>query len=227
METEVLSPHTQPDGIVGNSGEAMEELPPKKNIMPTVYECIETFCYALAFIMVMFMFVFRLVSVDGDSMRETLHHEDKLIISNLFYTPETGDIVVLEAPVDVMVNNNEYTEYATYTEDNLWTKFLKLFKKTLYIKRVIGLPGEVIKIEGDEVSINGEVLDEEYTNPDNRMLLNIYDQQIDIPEGYVFCIGDNRGASMDSRYFGLIPIEKIEGKAEFRLFPFDKFGNIE
>jgi len=199
----------------------------EKTILGEIWEW--TYCIVLAVVITVLIknLLFSTTIVRKESMVPTLQDGDILFVNRLSQVTKEplkrGDIVVLEAPL----GDVEGSDIAYYDEDTFLEKFIKLFKKTLYIKRVIGLPGEVIKIEGDEVSINGEVLDEEYTNPDNRMLLNIYDQQIDIPEGYVFCIGDNRGASMDSRYFGLIPIEKIEGKAEFRLFPFDKFGNIE
>ena len=57
--------------------------------------------------------------------------------------------------------------------------------------------------------------------------ININGIDIEVPEGYVFCIGDNRDRSKDSRSFGLVPINKVEGKAVFRFFPFDKVGNID
>ena len=82
-------------------------------------------------------------------------------------------------------------------------------------------------IDGDDIYINGEKLDEPYTNPDRLTYPPNYDMDLTIPEGYIFCIGDNRDRSMDSRYFGLIPLDKVEGKTSFRLFPFNKFGKIE
>jgi len=214
METEVLSPHTQPDGIVGNSGEAMEELPPKKNIMPTVYECIETFCYALAFIMVMFMFVFRLVSVDGDSMRETLHHEDKLIISNLFYTPETGDIVVIKP------------EGTSASQEPI-------------IKRVIATEGQTVYIDYDnwEVYVDGEKLDEPYIQAMrqqwgdevgmNTTNVKKYKKEFVVEEGKVFVMGDNRNNSTDSRdkKYGEMSEERILGRVIVRLHP--DFGFVK
>lgn len=199
----------------------------EKTILGEIWEW--TYCILLAVFVTILVknLLFSTTIVRKESMVPTLQDGDILFVNRLAQVTseplERGDIVVLEAPI----GDIQGSDIAYYTEDSLWTKFLKLFKKTLYIKRVIGLPGEVIKIEGDDVSINGEIIDENYTNPDNRMHSNVYDQQIDIPEGYVFCIGDNRGSSMDSRHFGLIPINKIEGKATFRLYPFNKFGNIE
>ena len=207
MDTEVLSAHTEPIGIVGNSGEAVEELPPKKNIMPAVDECIETFCYALAFIMVMFMFVFRLVSVDGDSMRETLHNEDKLIISNLFYTPKTGDIVVINP------------ESNSASQEPI-------------IKRVIATEGQTVYIDYDnwEVYVDGVKLDEPYIQAMreqwgddvgmNGTNVKKYKQEFVVEEGKVFVMGDNRNNSSDSRdkKYGEMSEERILGRVIVRLY---------
>ena len=198
-----------------------------KTILGEIWEW--TYCIVLAVVITVLIknLLFSTTIVRKESMVPTLKDGDVLFVNRLSQVTgeplKRGDIVVLEAPI----GDVEGSDIAYYEEDSFGEKFIKLFKKTLYIKRVIGLPGEVIKIDGEEVSINGEILDEEYVNPVKGSLSNAYEQQIDIPEGYVFCIGDNRGASMDSRAFGLIPINKIEGKAIFRLFPFDKFGNIE
>ena len=205
----------------------MEEEKKEKTILGEIWEW--TYCILLAVFVTLLIknLLFSTTIVRKESMVPTLQDGDILFVNRLAQVTgeplERGDIVVMEAPLGDVAGS----DFAAYEDDDLWTKFIKLFKKTLYIKRVIGLPGEVIKIEGDEVSINGEILEEDYTNPDNRMESNVYDQQVTIPDGYVYCIGDNRGSSMDSRYFGLIPIDKIEGKATFRLFPFDKFGNVE
>lgn len=187
------------------------------------------YCIALAVVITLLIknLFFSTTIVRQESMYPTLQDGNILVINRFAQvtgTPlETGDIVVLEAPLETVGNN----EYATYNEDNLWTKFLKLFKKKLYIKRVIGTAGDRLVIDGDEVSINGDILNEKYVNSE-RYLNDINDEiDIEIPEGYVFCMGDNRDRSKDSRSFGLVPVDKIEGKATFRLFPFDKFGNID
>lgn len=188
-----------------------------------------TYCIALAVIVTLLVknLIFSTTIVRKQSMLQTLHDGDILIINRLAQVTgkslNRGDIVVIEAPEGD--RHSDGTAY--YSEDSFIEKVGKLFKKTLYIKRVIGLPGEHLVIDGDDVYINGERLEENYTNPDRELIAPDYDQELDIPEGYVFCMGDNRDRSMDSRYLGLIPIEKVEGVTSFRLFPFDKFGNIE
>lgn len=188
-----------------------------------------TYCIALAVIITLLVknLVFSTTIVRKESMVPTLQDGNILVVNRIAQVTkqplERGDIVVIEAPQGVKTGTN----FAYYKDDSFVEKIGKLFKKTLYIKRVIGLPGEHLVIDGDDIYINGEKLEEDYTNPDREVYPPDYDQEIEIPEGYVFCVGDNRDRSMDSRSFGLIPISKVEGKANFRLYPFDKFGNID
>ena len=204
-----------------------EEKEKEKTIWGEILDWV--YCIALAVVITLLVknLFFSTTIVRQESMVPTLHDGDILFInrfSQVVGTPlENGDIVVLEAPLNVAND----TEYAPYKEDTLLTKFLKLFKKTLYIKRVVGTPGDRLVIDGDEVSINGEILDEYYINPENFPNAINDDIDIEIPEGYIFCMGDNRDRSKDSRAFGLVPINKVEGKAMFRFFPFDKVGNID
>ncbi len=199
----------------------------KKTILGEILDWI--YCIALAVVITLLVknLFFSTTIVRQESMIPTLQDGNILFINRLSQvigTPlERGDIVVLEAPIDLP----EDAEYATYPEDSFGDKLIKLVKKTLYIKRVIGLPGDRLVIDGREVSVNGEILDEPYINPERYHNFINNNIDIEIPEGYVFCMGDNRDKSKDSRSFGLIPLNKIEGRATFRLFPFDKFGNIE
>lgn len=186
----------------------------KKSFLPTILECAETFCYALAFIMVMFLFVFRLVSVDGDSMRETLHDKDKLIISNLFYTPETGDIVVINP------------ESNSASQEPI-------------IKRVIATGGQTVLIDYEnwEVYVDGKKLDEPYIQAmrkhwgENATMnytdVKKYKKEFTVDEGKVFVMGDNRNDSADSRSskYGEMSVDRILGRVIVRLSP--EFGFVD
>jgi len=209
------------------SEEKEKEKTKSKTIWGEVLDWI--YCIALAVVITLIIknLFFSTTIVRQESMVPTLNDGDILFInrfSQVVGTPlETGDVVVLEAPLDIVSES----EFAPYAEDSVWTKFLKLFKKTLYIKRVVGTAGDRLVVDGREVSINGEILDEYYINPE-RFPNDIDDHiDIEIPEGYIFCMGDNRDRSKDSRSFGLVPVNKVEGKAIFRFFPFDKIGNID
>lgn len=172
-----------------------------------VFDIVEIFVFVLATVIILTSFVFKHSEVWGDSMMQTLHDGDHLIISNLFYTPKRGDIIVFE-------------DYTTS------------LKKSV-VKRIIGLPGDTVEVKkaenGDyEVYINGEYLEEDYAynvvNPHNNAV-GIWEVQ----EGEVFVIGDNRYNSTDSRFAGVGPIDidSILGKVLFRFFPFDKFGTLD
>lgn len=191
---------------------------PKKPVISTVYEYLETFCYALALMMLMFLFVFRYVTVDGASMMSTLHHEDKLIISNLFYTPETGDIVVINPE-----NHSDDDEPI--------------------IKRVIATEGQTVFIDyaNWEVYVDGVKLDEPYIQdmkkqmqsrfgediPMNGTSVEKYRSEFTVGENMVFVMGDNRNNSKDSRdgEYGEMNVNRILGRVVIRLSP--EFGTVD
>lgn len=169
--------------------------------------------------------LFSTTIVKKESMYPTLKENNMLVINRLNQVRDVplqrGDIVVFEAPDVISANSTT----AQYTENSAWDTFRKLFVKTLYVKRVIAVAGDQITIEKGVVYINGEAQEEVYVNPENSR--NGSGISMVVPEGYVFCMGDNRGASYDSRNFGAIPLEKVEGSANFRIFPFNKIGTID
>lgn len=194
-----------------------EKKNPKKSGIASFYEYVETFSYALAVMVLLFLFVFRYVSVDGDSMKHTLHHQDKLIISNLFYTPETGDIVVI----------NPETHNAAQEP---------------IIKRVIATEGQTVLIDYANwaVYVDGVKLDEPYIEPMReeekrlwgdgvgmRVDSNKYIEEFTVGEGKVFVMGDNRNHSKDSRNseYGEMGVNRILGRVVVRVSP--DFGFVE
>lgn len=150
-------------------------------------------------------FLFTPIIVDGQSMMPTLHHEDRMIVNKIGYSvtePERFDIIVFHAEAG---------------KD--------------YIKRVIGLPGDVISYQNDILLVNGEPLPEQY--------LEEYQEQTDslpfthdfelsdvtlfeeIPEDHLFVMGDNRQFSRDSRHIGMVAYEEIVGTADVVFWPFE------
>ena len=150
-------------------------------------------------------FAVQAVHVEGLSMWSTLDNNDYLIANKIDYrlhAPQRGDIIILRPPT----NNS-----------------------TDFIKRVIALPGEKLLIRSGIVYINGHKLDEpylpyEWTN-DNSYPHNGSDGEV-MPANSYFVMGDNRNRSQDSRFFGPITRDRIDGKAWFRIWPIDHFGNI-
>ena len=177
--------------------------------------------------------------VQQPSMYPTLKEGQRLILNRWGRTtgkmPERGDIITFEAPskdyipaIDVDLEN----PLAVYKEkNNMFSKFvynvLEIGKKS-YIKRVIALPGEHIKIENGNVYINGELLNEPYLQDDviTDALGGAF-TDLTVPENSVFAMGDNRAHSRDCRSFGCIPLEKIENKVLIRFWPLNLFGKVD
>ncbi len=172
----------------------------KATAIESVYDFVEVAVFALVMVAVLFAFFIRIVGVDGTSMLDTLQHGDRLLLTKAFYTPERGDIIVVNR------DNN-----------------------TPVIKRVIAVEGDRVRIDPLKacVVLNGEELNEESyihypTYPEG---LN---EEVVIPEGCVFVLGDHRNNSHDSRKPDLrfISREDIVGKAVFRFYPLDTIGGI-
>nr|WP_163970891.1 signal peptidase I [Oceanobacillus halotolerans] len=142
-------------------------------------------------------FVFATSIVEGESMNPTLENGERVVFNKFVYLvgePERGDIVIIQRP----------------------TKN--------YVKRVIALPGETIKMEDHLLYINGEKYQQHFINEKAQFRTGNFGP-IQIPEGNYFVMGDNRAISKDSRNgLGLIEEDDIIGRSEFIFFPFDQWG---
>ena len=179
------------------------------NIANEILDWIESFVFAVFVIILIFIFLFRIVTVDGHSMDSTLSDKDRVIISHLNYDPKNDDIVVVNSSV---------------------------LNKTL-IKRVIGIAGDTVKIDYNvnTVYVNGKAISNEHI--DNTMLdKGMFDPSFKIsdgvyeykvPENSIFIMGDNRNNSTDSRTIGFISKDDVMGHVIFRLYPFKEFGSIK
>lgn len=208
---------------MGDNEELKKEEFSYNKILKEVWSWVYTILFAVIGVLLIKNLLFSTTFVRQTSMYPTLQDWDALIINRFNQVRgvplKRGDIVVFEAPERV------YSTVAQYPEETSLDKFRKLFWKTQYVKRVIGVAGDQITIENRVLYINGERQEELYVNPDKPYTNG--DISILVPEGHVFCLGDNRGASWDSEEFGVIPIERVEGTANFRLFPFNKLGTVE
>ena len=178
--------------------------------------------------------------VKMSSMKPTLLENQRLILNRWTRTthqmPERGDIITLEAPSDKLVDLDDTENViARYDNEssNWFSKFTYYFLeigKESYIKRVIALPGEHLEIKDGKVYINGEELDEPYLQANVTTTAGDVNQpfyDLVVPENCVFVMGDNRAGSTDSRAFGCIPLDKIEGTVWIRFWPFNLFGKVE
>lgn len=162
--------------------------------------------------------------VKQGSMSPTLKEGQRVILNRMNKEYSRGDIITFEAPNYINTKKvDQENPIAIYSyEPNNWIENLIYnvleINKSSYIKRIIGISGDKIKIINGEVYLNGNILKEDY------LLEGITTEQLNynditVPEGYVFVMGDNREQSVDSRVFGCIPISKIEGKVWFRYWP--------
>ena len=152
-------------------------------------------------------FVAQPFIVSGSSMEPNFHNGEYLIVNELdyrFHEPKRGDIIVFKYPL----NTKEY-----------------------FIKRVIGLPGEQVKVSAGKVIITnkrhpqGFVLDENYlTSNDITFPYTAADADIKLGPNQYYVMGDNRLASDDSRFWGPVPAKDIVGRVSVRIFPFQNFS---
>jgi len=157
----------------------------------TIREVFSSFLPAVIIVLAINLFVAQPRTVEGESMEPTLHDRERLIIELVSYRfgePERGSIIVLD---------------------------MRERHTGPLIKRVIGLPGDIVEISDGKVIVNGQMLDEPYLvrSTPGHMEPSL------VPEGHVFVLGDNRAASNDSRYLGMVPNEDIIGHAWLRYWP--------
>lgn len=207
----------------------------QKAKIKNIFEWIYCIIIAITLALLVRYYVGTPTIVNQTSMFPTFNDKDRLILNRLYRTfettPQRGDIITFEAPSVNYMNGeiaNLENPIAIYNKEP--NGFIAKFfynvvevGKTSYIKRVIGLPGEHIQIKDGNVYINGNKLEESYINENIKTEVSDEDQFIDIivPDNTVFVIGDNRplGKSMDSRRFGCIPYDKVEGKVVLRFWP--------
>jgi len=156
---------------------------------------------AFALLIIVFvLFVYQPVKVEGGSMEPGLEDQERIFINKLVYRVETidrGDIVVFRYPRD---------------------------PRKSFIKRVIGVPGDRVRIVSGHVFVNGQALAEPYV-PDEFFDSRSCSEIVVKPESY-FVMGDHRSASNDSREFGPVPRANIYGKAVFGYWPMEKLGTV-
>ena len=184
----------------------------KVPLIRAVYDFLELFIIALCIVFVIFSFAVRLCRVSGPSMDKTLSNGQLLLVTDLFYTPEQGDIVVFHQ------TGNVYNE--------------------LIVKRVIATGGQFVKItehcvyvSEDSTFEESEKIDEPYAYMDIGYMLNYYnalEKTFEVPKGCLFVLGDNRNHSADSRApeISFVDTRRVVGKVILRLTPLDQFGAV-
>ncbi len=188
----------------------------------TIFDYVELFALTVFFILLATLFLFRHAVVDGNSMKNTLENGEHLIISDAFYTPKYGDIIVFESYEETGFNHP-------------------------LIKRVIATEGQTVTIRREGVYVDGVLLDDPYeylqgsgyASDDNYLSYGKRHDTIGamnadgtaftyiVGEDEVFVLGDNRFDSSDGRMFGPVSEDCILGRVLFRLTPLKKFGGVD
>lgn len=171
-----------------------------KKVTDYMFDLTRTIIFVFAFMSVIFTFIIRDANVVGNSMLDTLHSDDKILMTNFMYKPKCGDIVAINAENQI---------------------------EKRIIKRVIATEGQTLVVDYSKnaVYVDGIQIDEPYVSSITREPSNPLQIPYVIPEGYIFVMGDNRIISLDSRdkSIGLVSLNDVIGKAQFIVYPFDRF----
>ncbi len=176
-----------------------------KKIVEFVMDILETVVFIGSLFIVIYLFILTPNQVKGASMEPTFDSGDYILTSRVTYklrNPQRGDVIVFKAPMNPDIE---------------------------YIKRVIGLPGDRIRIHDTNVYVNDQLIHEPYISAPTNLWEDGYikdNETMTVPDGDLWVMGDNRPRSSDSREFGPITISSIIGQVFFRYFPSNKMGPI-
>lgn len=177
-----------------------------KAILEFVMDILETVVFIGSLFIVVYLFVMQPNQVKGASMDPTFNTGDYIFTSKVTYKfrgYNRGDVVVFKSPKNPDIE---------------------------YIKRIIGLPGDKVMVKDSEVYVNGIKLTENYIAAKTNLWENGFSkngEEITVPTGELFVMGDNRPRSSDSREFGTVPVDSIIGQVFYRYFPSTKIGTID
>ncbi len=178
-----------------------------KKVLEFVMDILETITFVGSIFIVVYLFIMQPHQVRGASMDTTFRNGQYILTNKLAYrigTFRRGDVVVFDSPQNSDID---------------------------FIKRIIGLPGDTVRVEGGKVYLNDKELNEPYLD---HVTTSTFDggfltegQEVTVPADYIFVMGDNRPRSSDSRSFGPVSEKHVVGRVFFRYFPADKLGLIK
>ena len=201
-----------------------EQQSTKEKVIAAIKETVETIVFVVVMVVIIRFFIGEIRWIPSASMHPTLIEGDRIFVerfSRFFSSPKRGDIIVFYPPdTDIKTDPLSVMERLTGF----------FCKDIAYIKRVIGIPGDTLEIKEFlngkfQVYINDKPIDEPYImSPDDYIPCSdgMFCGPMKIPAGNYFMMGDNRGNSQDSRFWGFLPEERVIGKAIFLFWPLNR-----
>jgi len=176
---------------------------PEKASFWSAFYWVRDLVFSVLIAVILIVFIYQPVKVEGTSMMPTLTDQERIFINKFTYhyglgTVSRGDMVVFWYPLDTSKS---------------------------YIKRIIGVPGDVVKIASGQVYVNGDSLKEDYVPDEYRDRVSWGPERV--PPDKYFVLGDHRSSSNDSRAWGFVDRKYIYGKAVFVYWPLDKLGRLK
>lgn len=195
----------------------------EKKKQGSLIELVSIVAIALLLALGIQAFLVKPFRIPSESMVPTLTVGQRVLVDRVsfrFGEPERGDVVVFKPPAGAEDN----TCGVDHPADQACPRATEERSDTNFIKRVVGLPGDRLKVLQGRVYINGEQLDESYIQPDASCAICNLRSEIVIPEDQYFMMGDNRGESADSREWGPVKKDWIIGQAFFTYWPPKRIG---
>ena len=219
------APHPAAGGLVSGGGAAERTSSTKRtrrSVLAFFQELPVLIVLAFALAILLKTFVIQAFYIPSGSMEPTLVPGDRVLVNKVLFEADRGDIVVFENP-----NSGEQPDRGIVDGFLHWLSEGLGFARPEdedFIKRVIGLPGETVEIRRHTVYVDGRALDEPYLTRDAVRSMSDYGPKT-VPPDALFVLGDNRGASSDSRFsLGFVPLDKVVGEAFVTIWPPSRIG---
>jgi signal peptidase I len=224
---EPAQPPQPPDTPLAQDPERAEEQPArqeKRTAWQYILEAVIILAVAVAVAVLVQAFMVKTFMVTSSSMAPTIQPGDRLLTDRVTYyfrNPKRGDIVVFRYPPTGAQSMN--TRNVLYWPFEQIGEVLHLSHKTgnePFVKRVIAVGGQTIQVKKGQVYINGKAIKEPYAVKGDYSDFGPFK----VPAGMLFCMGDNRPNSRDSRFIGPVPVRSVIGRAWLRFWPMSRFG---
>ncbi|GAB6088252.1 signal peptidase I [Alkaliphilus crotonatoxidans] len=180
-------------------------------------EWVKVIIFSVVIAVLLNIFVLEIYRVQQSSMVPTFYEGDQIFTWKLSgflgIQPQYGDIVIVDSDVSVVRGLGD-----DLLDSAIFKRVFGGSNKKMWIKRVIGMPGDQLEFKGSELYLNGERVDEPYLNEP----MEEHYETIIVPKDHIFVMGDNRNDSRDSRNVGAIPIRNIRGKVLLRFYPLER-----